>query len=62
MGAVNLVKYTYIHEPSEVIITGYASSHGNMRAHIKRICKENNITMPEGEWMLLGSDAIPEEY
>jgi len=58
----NLVKYTYIHEPSEVIMTGYASSHANMRSQIARILEENHITMPEGKWVLLGSDAVPEEY
>lgn len=57
-----LIKYTYVHEPTEVIIVGHASSYGKMREFIDDQVKGSPFTFPEGKWNLIGSNSIPEEW
>ena len=57
-----LMVYTFVHEPSEIIINSLGSTEAKAREAIKTTLDHAKITMPEGKWEKLGCIPFEENY
>ena len=51
--------YTFVNEPTEIIINVIGSTEKKARQAIDSVLDHANITLPESKWELLGS--VPQE-
>ena len=54
--------YTFVHEPSEIIINVLGSTEAKARVALTSVLDHAKITMPEGKWEKLGCIPHEENY